>query len=59
MAAEEKLTEILRGKNGFVGFPINTDLNNIAAHIAVLGSHMAFLIPRMNFQMTRVEPWIF
>ena len=37
MAAEEKLTEIPRGKNGFLGFPINTDLNNIDAHIAVLG----------------------
>ena len=37
MASEEKLTEIPRGKNGFLGFPINTDLNNIDAHIAVLG----------------------
>lgn len=43
MAAEEKLTEIPRGKNGFLGFPINTDLNNIDAHIAVL-EHFHFML---------------
>ena len=37
MAVKEKLTETPRGGRGFLGFPINTDLDNLDAHIAVLG----------------------